>query len=340
MDVSRIISGKQPRCKFCNTAWDPAQYPLCKAIQDKQQVGDTPSAAPAASAAPPANAGEATSLPKIGSGFIAPPAIPAELGWVTKSQVQTLHQVYHSDGDIQADPARWKLIKEHITGIKDDTKLGQLDFIIQQPPMAPKQAMHHSTVRLNEVRAKMHRNDNHRVSSKAAVDRYKLHIKETHAKLQAELEKLEALSIDADALHRQAAEEYEQAHAAWTKEMQEITSKAPHLSPEGEDETMEPSPEEQVFLDKMVDSLQANAKEIAKQMAQKSGAAPDAEASDVQMDEAAKRSIAESVQESYSLLRKQTAAGGPRAAKVARLTTAPEMAEGIQQQAEKAKKGL
>ena len=124
MDVSRILSGKQPTCKFCNTAWDPTQYPLCQAIKDKKakeahQV-NPPGTAPAADAAkPPANAGEGGNGPKVGSGFTIPPPIPPGVDFVTREKVAAMHGFYFADVDVQT-PEKWDQIKFMVTGITDE----------------------------------------------------------------------------------------------------------------------------------------------------------------------------------------------------------------------------
>jgi hypothetical protein len=335
MDVSRILSGKQPTCKFCNTAWDPTQYPLCQAIKDKKAKdgGSSQPSGAASAVKPPANAGEAGSGPRIGSGFLTPPPIPAGMDWITADKVQTLHSLYHQHDEYQL-PDRWEGLKMGLTGTSDPERLKQLDFIIQKPALAPKQAMHQSAVWLQQVRAKLNRCDQLRISTKATLDRHRLHAIEVRTKLEQEDERLAEEATDAECAAHQAQKELEEAQAAHDKEMDTLITPPAPVGKEDLDEDMEAADREEKSKEAMAKELEEKATALAKEMCKKSNGVADS----IVVDEDSKRSIAKCVEECHITLRKNSS--GQRAAKVARVATDSALAAGIQQQAEEAKKAF
>jgi hypothetical protein len=338
MDVSRILSGKQPTCKFCNTAWDPTQYPLCQAIKDKKEKdssqGNPPGNSAANAAKAPANAGAPGDGPRIGSGFTTPPQIPPEMDWIEQDMVNTLHSLYHANSGVQ-DPARWEGLKTSLTGITDPTKLGQLDFIIQKPAMAPKQAMHQSTVWLQTVRAKKNRCDHLRITTKAALDKHKLHAMEVRAKLQQEEDRLAEEATDAMSNALNAQKELEEAQATYDKEMEQmVTPPTAPIDEDPEDEVM-PSAQDLENQAKVTKELEAKATALAMDMCKKGISNPE----DIKMDEDGKRSLTECVELCHKTLRR-VPTSGPRAAKIARTAIAPEVAAVLQKQADEAKTGM
>jgi hypothetical protein len=239
------------------------------------------------------------------------------------------------------NPEKWRQIKDLVSGITDQAQLEQLDFIIQKPEVPPKQAIHEGTNALQMLIGRRNRCQQAKTTTKNALTKHQLYKAEMFEKLEQEEERLSKEAIDADCLWIQAQAELNEAQETHDKGMEALVAgraKAP-AADGAQDVDMDPSPEEIASMAQAEQGMQAMVQELAFQLIQKGAAAKAEKPADIQMDEAGKRSITQSVQEQFSGLRK-AAGGAPRATKVARISVAPGVAEDIQHKAEQAKKGL